>query len=317
VTVSATDEPRERAIGTALGVVSALGFASGPIFAILLYRLGFEWAPILAWRFVIAAVVAWSVALLVPAYRRDLRELGRKQFAALIALGFLFVGAATTYYAAIVYVPASVAVLVVNLSPALIAVISLRLGLGLQGWTPWLALVIATLGATLAVIGPEIPLNVLGIGLAAASAVLYAIWAMFSARSAGERRGRRVDGTSSGAAVAIMFSATALALMVLVVIRGESLSLAGMSPLGWVYLSGFAVIGSILGIQASYAAAARIGASRTGILLTTEPIFTVALAAAVLGEELTPLQLLGGVLVVVGIMLLRVDLRGLRTRLTA
>ena len=317
MTVPGGAEPRESGIGTALGVASALGFASGPIFAILLYRLGFEWAPILAWRFAIAAAVAWSVALLVPAYRRDLREMGRSQLAALVALGLLFVGSAATYYAAIVYVPASVAVLIVNLSPALIAVISLRLGMRLQGWTPWLALIVATLGATLAVIGPEVPLDAFGIALACASAVLYAIWAMFSARSAGERRGRRVDGTSSGAAVAVMFTATALALMVLVVVRGDSLSLSNMTPLGWTYLLGFAVVGSIVGIQASYAAAARIGASRTGILLTMEPIFTVALAAAVLGEELTPLQLLGGALVVVGIMLLRVDLRSLRTRLAA
>ena len=62
-------------VGVALGLISALGFAAGPIFAILLYRLGFDWAPLLAWRFLIAAGLAWLVAVVVPVYRRDLATL--------------------------------------------------------------------------------------------------------------------------------------------------------------------------------------------------------------------------------------------------
>ena len=296
-------------VGVALGLISALGFAAGPIFAILLYRLGFDWAPLLAWRFLIAAGLAWLVAVVVPVYRRDLATLPTREIAKLVALGILFVGSATTYYAAIVFVPVSVAVLVLNVSPALIAVFSLRLGLRLRGRQAWAALVVSMVGAFLAVVGPDIAIDLLGVSLALASAVLYAVWAMFAARSAGERRDGRVEGASSGAAVPIMFTATAVVLVGIVVIGPDSMSLAGMPAVGWLYLLGFALIGSLAGIQASYAAAARIGASRTAIVLTTEPIFSVAMAVLILEETLTPLHFLGGVLVVTGVLLLRIDLR--------
>lgn len=307
----------ETSAGISLGLVSAFGFALGPIFAILLYRLGFDWAPLLAWRFMIAAGVAWIVAFAVPAYRRDLWSISRQRLVGLIGLGILFVGSATTYYAAIVFVPVSVAVLVLNVSPALVAVFSLRLGLRLHGLKAWTALAVSIIGAILAVLGPDIRIDPLGVALAFASAVLYAAWAMFAARSAGERREGRVDGTSSGAAVPVMFTATAVVLVALVALGPDSMSLAGMTATGWLYLLGFAIIGSIVGIQASYAAAARIGASRAAILLTAEPIFSVALAAAVLDERLTPLHLLGGVLVIGAILLLKVDVTVLRDRFGA
>jgi drug/metabolite transporter (DMT)-like permease len=295
-------------LGTLLGLLSAFGFASGPIFAVLLYRQGFEWTPLLAWRFLIAAGVAWVVVAAVPAYRAEFRALASGQVRLLVGLGVIFVGAAATYYAALVYVPVSVAVLVVNLSPGIIAIFSIWLGFSLQGWRAWGALGIATLGAVLAVLGPTGAMDLRGVGLAMLSAVLYAFWAILAARSAGERKDSRVEGTSSGLAVAIMFTATALSLVVLVFAQGNTMSLPGLSWEGLAYLLGFALIGSILGIQASYASAARLGASRAGVFMTAEPIFTIFLAALLLGETMTPIQLLGGILVVSGILLIRTSL---------
>jgi drug/metabolite transporter (DMT)-like permease len=303
---------KDTRLGIGLGLVSAVGFSLGPIFAISLYQLGFDWAPVLAWRFLLAALISWVAVLALPRSRTELLTIDHHRAGLLVFLGVLFVGSTSTYYAALVFVPASVAVLLVNLSPALVAIFSLRLGAPLRGIRAWTGLAVAVCGAALAVVGPEISLDPAGVVLATCSAVLYAVWAMFAARSAGERRGARAEGISSGPAVAVMFTSTAAILMLLVWTRGESLSLAGMTPEGAAYLIGFALVGSIVGIQASYASAARIGASRAAVFVTAEPIITIGLAAVFLDERLTLIQATGAVLVILGILLVRFDLRSLR-----
>ncbi len=47
----------------------------------------------------------------------------------------------------------------------------------------------------------------------------------------------------------------------------------------------------------------RLGTSRTAIISTLEPLFTIALAALLLGDRLTMAQWLGAALVIVGVLL--------------
>ena len=54
-----------------------------------------------------------------------------------------------------------------------------------------------------------------------------------------------------------------------------------------------------------FAGLRRVGASEAAILSTFEPVVTVALAYAVLGERLAPAQLLGGGLVLAAVVLLQ------------
>jgi len=45
-----------------------------------------------------------------------------------------------------------------------------------------------------------------------------------------------------------------------------------------------------------------LGPSQAAVISTLEPLFTIALAAVVLGERLTPLQLVGAGLVLAGVV---------------
>ena len=58
-------------------------------------------------------------------------------------------------------------------------------------------------------------------------------------------------------------------------------------------------------ISAFFAGLKRVGPSEAAILSTAEPVVTVALAFVVLGERLTPAQLLGGALVLGAVVLLQ------------
>jgi drug/metabolite transporter (DMT)-like permease len=57
---------------------------------------------------------------------------------------------------------------------------------------------------------------------------------------------------------------------------------------------------------------ARVGASTASIVSTVEPVVTVALAVALFGEALGPLQVLGGVLVLAAVVALQA--RGVSVR---
>jgi drug/metabolite transporter (DMT)-like permease len=56
-------------------------------------------------------------------------------------------------------------------------------------------------------------------------------------------------------------------------------------------------------IQTFSAGSRLIGAAQASLISTVEPVWTICLAALILGERLGPIQLIGGVLVIGGVFL--------------
>jgi drug/metabolite transporter (DMT)-like permease len=127
---------RRRLLGIALAAASACGYGSGPLFAKSVYGAGIDWLALLFWRFLIGGALVWAWTLLLRDNRAALRALPRRRTVALLGLGAFFVGNASTYYASLQYVSASLAALVVYIYPALVAVLSIRWGHGLRGRRP-------------------------------------------------------------------------------------------------------------------------------------------------------------------------------------
>jgi drug/metabolite transporter (DMT)-like permease len=69
----------------------------------------------------------------------------------------------------------------------------------------------------------------------------------------------------------------------------------------WLALLGVALIGTVVAVTAFFAALALLGPSDTAIASTVEPVVSVGLAALVLGERLSPVQLLGGLAVLAAV----------------
>lgn len=297
--------PSANLVGVGLALAAAAGFASGPIWAVQAYESGLDWLSVLMWRFVIASVVTWAIVLLTPADRRQLRGLERRELVLLAGLGMMYIANAATYYIAVERIAASTAVLISHSSLAMIAVLSLRFGRPLSGRKAWLGLVLAGTGVAIIVGEPGGTQDGLGLAFAFASAILHATWAVFAARRAGERRDGAVQGTGSGAAVAIMFVASACGLVVLALIRGSGPLIPSLGPgSAWQFLLPFGII-SALGIRAWYAATGRIGVARVSIIATTEPAMTIGLAILVLSESLTVVQAIGAAAILLAVVLVR------------
>jgi drug/metabolite transporter (DMT)-like permease len=71
-------------------------------------------------------------------------------------------------------------------------------------------------------------------------------------------------------------------------------------------VAAIALISTVLPIVAFFAGLARVGATAAATFSTLEPVVTVVLAALVLAQPLTPIQLVGGMLILVAAVVLAV-----------
>jgi len=73
----------------------------------------------------------------------------------------------------------------------------------------------------------------------------------------------------------------------------------------WGVVVGVAIVATAVPILAFFTAIASIGASRTSVVSTFEPVFTVALGALLLGEVVTLATVVGGAAVLAGVVLVQ------------
>jgi drug/metabolite transporter (DMT)-like permease len=300
---------RRRATGIALVLVSAAAFGSGSLFAQPVYEAGVGWMTLSAWRFLFGAGFTWCFLLLSADRRDSLRGIDRRAVVAALGLGVLYVGNSGTYYASLETVSPSLAALVVYLYPAIVAVLSLRFGHRLSGRRAWIALGISLCGVVLAVggIDPDASPPVSGLLLAFASCFIYAVWVILAARLSGERREAvaveaRGGGGSATVTVALIMTATATVYWVSALVTTQPVLPAQVPTDAWPGLIGVGVAATFIAIQTFYAGAQRVGAAHASLIATAEPIWTIALAALLFQVALTPIQLGGGALILVGVV---------------
>jgi drug/metabolite transporter (DMT)-like permease len=171
---------------------------------------------------------------------------------------------------------------------------------------------VALAGVALAVggIGPDPP-PLGGLLLVVVSPLIYSVWIILSARLSGERRRSEAaprlssgDAAATAAiATALMMTATATVYWLLAFGTGQPVLPAEVPVAVWPNLLGIGVFATFIAIQAFYAGAQRVGAAQAALISTVEPIWTISLAALLLGESLQPIQLVGGGLIIAAVIL--------------
>jgi drug/metabolite transporter (DMT)-like permease len=154
-------------------------------------------------------------------------------------------------------------------SPALAAFLGLALILGAQPGGVALAGIAFALGAAGCRV---VMLLIIRATLGGADARLVSLWSLFAAT--------------------IVFAASALASW-----NWEP----PQTPLGWFVL----VTGSVtttIGLVAVFVSIARLGAFQTALFMNLEPLIATLLSALILGELLTPLQVLGGAVMIAALV---------------
>lgn len=285
---------RQAVSGALLVALSAACFGTLAIFTLLAYDSGAGVLAVLALRFALAAPV---LHLLVRARRLRLPR-GRGLLVLLALGGVGYVGQSLAYVSALTLVPASLVALLLYTYPSFVTVLSVVSGRERWSRPRLLALALATVGAGL-VIGFSAPSAAsggelaLGGGLAITAAVIYSGYIVL-----GEGPTARAGALPSGA---VITTAAAGVFTVAAVLTGAD---PPGTTLGWLAVGGMALVSTVLAIVAFFAGLARLGPTTTATVSTLEPVVTVVLAAVVLSEVFTAVQVVGGVLILTAVLVL-------------
>ncbi|MFC6618985.1 DMT family transporter [Deinococcus radiophilus] len=267
--------------GVGLALMSAAASATVGVWAKLGAASGMGTTTMLGWRFGLLALLLTALG-----YARVRRE----QVPALAFMGLLHVGSALAYFTALEHISASTTALLVYCAPAVVIALGLLVRIRPSRWQ--VAALILTLLGLLVVVGRPSPADAstTGLLLGAVAGTLFGGYFFASYRLT---RGIAPLTVTTHVALVTASVVSALGLW-----QGELAVPTGQDQ--WTVILGLALIPSLLAMPALYGAVQRIGATRTSMLTTTDPLWAIALAVLLLGESLGFGQLLGGGLILLG-----------------
>ena len=271
------------AIGYIIVIVSALAFAGNNAFAVLSYEGGTTPLTLITGRMVFTLIALFLImkisGLAIPLPKRERN--------AALGLGVLNGTMAFCLMSAFNHVAVGLAILVFYLYPVLTGIgawatgqerLNLGLVVGLVGGFIGLVLALEITGETA---------NALGVGFAALASVLMAATTLFSAR---------VLKTDNARSITLHMHISAAAVFVLVSVVLGDLSLP-QTTRGWVGYIGVPLFYTVA-VATFFAGIAHIGAVRASLVMNLEPVASIALGFILLGQVLTPRQLLGAAIVI-------------------
>jgi drug/metabolite transporter (DMT)-like permease len=267
---------------------AAAGFGTIGIFGELAASIDLALATLLPFRFALATGVVLAVAV-----RRgwSLPTTGRTGGATL-ALGVVYTLMTLCYFVSLRYLTAGLATIVLYTYPAMVVVLSaVALGEAVTA-RKVAALGLATAGVALVVWTDTAGSEPLGVVLALTAAAFYAVYTTGS-------RYVVPASTPTGVMVGVLVGTTLSMTAYAVVVGGLRLP-AGATE--WGIVLGIAVVSTVVPHLLFYEGVSRLEAGRVGVVSTVEPVVTVLLGAALLGEPLTVFVALGGALVLGGVV---------------
>ena len=283
---------------TLLVAFSACCFGSIAILVTVATDAGARLVEVLAWRFLLAAVLLAVVAGGPAAIRRERRR--GLPLALLAGGGQAAIGGLSL--SALRYIPAATMIFLFYTYPAWVTVIS-----ALRGGEPLTGLRVLALGLSLAGIAVMVGLPgtgsasiaAPGVLLALAGALLYALYIPMI-----DRLGR---GLSPALTAAFATSGAA------VILAAAAATTGGVTPrqpaIVWLTIVLLAVVCTVIAFIAFLRGLAAIGPVRTAIVSTVEPFWGALLASVVLAQPLSSRTLTGGILVAAAVVILNLPPR--------
>jgi drug/metabolite transporter (DMT)-like permease len=291
------DDDMERSAGTLMCIGSAAGFGAMAIFGKLAYDEGTTVGTLLSARFALAAVLFWVLVFARGEAAAALGGLTRRDLLIALALGaFGYAAQAGCFFAALDRIDASLLSLLLYTYPSMVAVAAIVLRRERADARRFTALALASSGLVLVLANAEAgTLDAVGAILALAAALVYTTYILSSQGIAG-----RISPTVLSALVCTGATVTLTAGTAAI----GDLQPGAVTAAGWGWLLGLAVVSTVAAVSLFFAGLKRVGPTSAAILSTAEPVVTVILAFLVFGELLGPLQLLGGALVIVAVLVL-------------
>ncbi len=292
---------RTAAVGVGLVLAAATLFAVNGTVSKLVLASGLSSQRLVEIRCVGAAVVLCLLAL-----ARDRRSLwvSPRELGFVVVYGVVGVAMVQwLYFVALSRIPVSLALLIEFTAPLMVAVwVRFVLGRPVRRrlW-PALALVLVGL-ALVARVWAGLTVDGWGVAAAAGAAAALAVYYLLGER--GVARHEPVSLAALTFVAAAVFWSAVLPWWTFPFDRlGADVDVLGRGVPAWVLVTWVVVLGSVVPWLLVLNGLRRIGAARAGLVGTFEPVVAGGVAWVVLGEQLTLVQIVGGIVVVGGIVL--------------
>ncbi len=270
--------------GIALVLGSGVAFAFAPVTAKLAYQADVKVATLLTVRFIFATALFW---LVVAVLRRPLPR-RRGVVRGLVYGGVFYAIQALLLFSAVNRIDPGLAILLFYVFPALLVLPSVALGRDRFSWRRVAAIPVALVGVGLVLVGPGVgSVDALGVTLALLGAVAYVAFVL-----AGDYLAVGTDPI----VLAALMGTGAIPTFAVYGLVSDGLTL-DFQPRGWIWIVAVAFV-SLIAFTIFFAGLERVGPSLTGLLSTSEPVATTVASAAIFGDRLTPVQGIGGALVI-------------------
>lgn len=291
-------------LGIVLGLAAGLAFGAGGAIVKPLLEAGWSPGAAVFLRITVAALLLAIPALF--ALKFDLRPLWRAKWTLLIYSVIAVAGVQLAFYTSIARIPVSTALLIEYLAPvALVAFFWLRTRRAPQ-FVVLAGAVVAIVGLVL-VIGPTGgPLDPFGVVMAGIAMLGVAVYYVL-----GERSDIGVPPIAL-AAVGCLVGALVLGLAALTGLVPFEVVLTNVDFLGadapwWVPMLTVGAFSTAFAYVAGIQAIRMLGTRLSSFLGLSEVVFAAIVAWALLGEAIGPVQLIGGLLILAGIVLVRME----------
>jgi len=269
-------------------VISAIAFGAIPIFARAAYRAGSDPISVLFFRFSIASIVMilWVIARKIPFPR------GKFLLGLMLMGGMGYVGQSFCYFTALTMASAGLVAILLYLYPAIVTILSALLFKERMTGLKILALILALVGTVLT-IGLSGGGQLLGIVLAMTAPFIYSAYIL-----AGSKITKEAGVLSSSTVVMI---SAGLVFGIFMTVKGLNVP---QTLAGWGGVFAIALVSTVIAIITFFAGLERVGPTNASMLSTFEPVTTVVLATIFLGEEVSPMRIIGGILILFAVILL-------------
>lgn len=276
--------------GYSLVLLSATGFAFIPIFALYAYDNGVTVTTLLFLRFALAALFFFLYLWL----KEKNWKVSRSHLLYLFLLGGIFyMMQSSFYFQSVKYIPSSLASLLLYLNPIFVAIFSFFINKEKLTKHIIIAILISFLGMLLVLGAPEGKIQPLGIALAVGAAIVYSMYIIV-----GNKVTAHVPPITASAYIALF---AALSFFVFGI--GSGTLHFQFDAKGWLPIIGTSFVSSVLAMLTFFAGMNIIGPTKAAILSMIEPIVTFLLSMVFLHESISSLQMIGGLIVLSGAML--------------
>ena len=209
-------------------------------------------------------------------------------------MGALYVGQSTCFFISSIRIPVAVTSILLYLYPVFVTILAWMFLRERLSRLKLAALALALGGCVLTLGAPQVGGDWLGIGLGIAAAVLYSIYIVL---------GARFQAGIPSAVAAFYVMASAGAIFVTIGLATGQLNLQ-IEREAYAAIVGLALVCTVVALYLFLVGVKRIGPSQASIVSTVEPVGTAVLGAVLLGESLGGLQVAGGALVLLAVLLL-------------